>query len=1099
MLTCTLVTGTKEARSQSDALSANKRSKHDYTRTSNFDKVVKLYEKPENNLKVSENSKKREGNMRSENSKKDPKCKLSLNIRLLQDVDIEPLEIAGNVSSRSSLYSIPSIEWDGRCKSDYALRTRSLPRQKVSNPPKLFRTRSHGSFLNNYVKDPEPVHYHLPRCRSCGATNNSYIWEMAKERCSRNTKQQRSIYMSMDNIPQKCLEETPAELNLVKVKETSVPIFKIVKDDEFVESQEFNEDNYLEDLNSFSSENKTVIEQTSASKDFDKNDGSEDVNAVKICDNDFYRAEVAHVETEKTINDTIESTEGEYHSFTDEMDFEDAAYESPVKDLVEKDIRDYSVPINFYCDDYKKDGSPRKSPQKRRETPKGTVLEPILEESKSLDDSSIDKSTEKSSECVADSSHGEMLQEFKKEDDLCSEKKNEVVLSTDVVKQDCGVGYGVLSFGLPENVEIPQESNAEKETSDLEQLEVDTNNVCNALSFLHKIDTADRTNKDEVRISAFSDASSGNERSSFNSTVEFEKYEVIADILGSLLNKIEFENPKHDNFFNTIVERNFETQFDIENSIIVANREKNNNDDTKFDTLINDNNFDETFSITKIIADLEVNMNLNETVLTEISDSESVSHRIVGPILHYIFDRAYCICSDRNKIGKKRKAKKVVTVVDTEDILLTAKCLWPDIDYTEVNTEDAGAANNSEVDMKERQIDTVDVCEKMYTNPEFRMDTNEDGIDNIVGVNEGNVDINVSKDDPETCLSNENVTIENDRFSTDNKVKHSLDFTSNEDFIACIHSKITKGETINIEENLDVQEIIEMCDVLFDYSANETQFEECISRNISYNNETDENIQASSMCDAECDCGEKGSDVLNETFTLEEKELNTAFVESVDSNQNSKIVFDCTESPIKKSNSHFVGEDLSVLYENNDTLMGSPFVKKASVITMSQNEHTGGIKYWVSFDESLAEDKPVRVRRQKNYELPSFVSIDFNDSNDLDKKSPIIVETVTDNDYASSSHNFECKVLSGNVELNETFDSQSNTEYNSCEEIIDGHDSNQTMLLYDSRIDMNSKSRRMYSSWPPYEDTLFYRIISKFRMSESFDNSDLERAKIDSS
>ncbi|XP_075988985.1 uncharacterized protein LOC142984964, partial [Anticarsia gemmatalis] len=303
-----------------EELTTNNRSKHEFSRTANFENIIKNFDSP----------------------RKHPKCKLSLTNRLAQESNL------GHASSRSSLYSIPSIEWDGRCKSDYGLRTRSLTRQRTHG--KLFRTRSHSGFINSYLKDPEPNHFHLPRCNSCGAANVSYAWELSK---AKNTKN--SLYYSVDNLPQKCSEDVEKQTVVEKV----VPVFKIDKKEEFVESQEFNEDYYIGEIgNSFSSENQTVIEKN---------------EATVVCNTENKDMFVEDLAVNDDINKTIESVEGEYHSFTDLED----SYESPVKDLVEKDIRDYSVPIDFYCDDFKvKDD--KRSPLKVK-----NLLEPILEESKS--------------------------------------------------------------------------------------------------------------------------------------------------------------------------------------------------------------------------------------------------------------------------------------------------------------------------------------------------------------------------------------------------------------------------------------------------------------------------------------------------------------------------------------------------------------------------------------------------------------------------------------------------------------------------------------------------------------------------------------------
>ncbi|KAJ2939509.1 hypothetical protein O0L34_g6337 [Tuta absoluta] len=400
-----------------EALSANKRSVHEYSRNANFKNTVHMFDS-------------------IDSEQKHPKCKVSLNAKLTLDkvefrnvdpkssnattsnldvtyklgkksVAVNALDLyqAGRASSQSSLCSIPSIEWDGRCRSEYALRTRSLPRKLKNTSSTLHRTQSHSGFVN-FNKDPEPTHYHLPRCNSCGATNTSYAWEIPKE--ERRKKSSCSLYESVGNLHQKCLDEIANVPDIVKVKENFVPVFKVAKlpdtENEFVESQEFTEDNYLGDLgnSSFSSDNKTVVEKINETVQEVTltelkivevvTDEKNAANNVSTGDYNDTESAPAVYESEDINNNTMDSVEGEYHSFTEDMGFEEAVYESPVKDLFEKDIRDYSVPVDVYFKDYKK-LSPEKSQQKRLETKSG--LEPILEESKSSYDDSGNASNDK--------------------------------------------------------------------------------------------------------------------------------------------------------------------------------------------------------------------------------------------------------------------------------------------------------------------------------------------------------------------------------------------------------------------------------------------------------------------------------------------------------------------------------------------------------------------------------------------------------------------------------------------------------------------------------------------------------------------------------
>ncbi|KAM3958663.1 uncharacterized protein ACR2FA_007301 [Aphomia sociella] len=908
------------------------------------------------------------------NIRQDPKCKISLNTKLtVQEVD-DGLEIGDNTSSRSSLYSIPSLEWDGKCKSEYIFRTRSLPRQKNRHVDtnKLYRTRSHGGFINNFLKDPEPVHYHLPRCRSCGANNNSYVWELRKEEeSSHKTKQQSSIYYSVDNIPQKCMEECNSEANIVKVKEKLVPVYKITKElPEFVDSQEFTEDNYLGDIeNSFNSENQTVIEKSSPVNDSNvaestENDGNKDKD-------DTYRAEVVPIITEiedLNNNNTSDSTEGEYHSFTDEIEFEEMSYESPVKDLVDKDIRDYSVPINFYCEDYdNKDNSPRISPQKRREI-KATALEPILEESKSTYDDSSD-------------SH------------------NSINKNVDVNP----ILDNVMTDILTKAVAIVEVGNGsyKKITSEVLQNE-----------YLHKDNfVADNDSYDTNDIEVLSNP-----------------------IISAIDVYKESDNIKTNN--------------------------EDNKDDIRVKPDLNSENIEEIFSITRIIEDLETNINFNETVLTETSESDTnPSYKVVEALIYYIFDAAFYMCTRNNKNLKNKTERKVVTVVDNEDILLTAKNLWPDED--KIINEDVVIA---------REFDASFVDQKDHIR------TKRVSVDSVIVLKDLETRLNLD--------INNKFTYANERV-----IENCLVYYSNDDNT----SIEIEGKSSLIEE-LEIENIMNMLDN-----------EDFIEINEENNYQSENRLSDISPPDV---CGEQSHEeniertvsLLNNTFVLDdtEQDMNDAFVEDVDESENSNLFVNCNESPIKNTNDSFVGDDLSVLYEKDNTILGSPFVKKAPVISMSQTENTGGIKYWLSFDDNLTVTEELNGRTVRKFKdhIPSFVTVDFKDTGnefncktDFAKRSSILLE--------------DAKTSNNGKPNNYDYPSVSHAEYTTCDSDLIDCDSNSDTptkrLIYDSRIDLHTKSNsRLYSSWPPFEQTLFYRIISKFRMSESFDTNEFDKVRIES-
>lgn len=1543
----------------------------------------------------------------------------------------------GNLSSLSSLCSIPSLEWDGRCKSDYVFRTRSLPRQRVPNSNKLYRTQSHSGFINSYIKDPQPFHYHLPKCKSCGATNSSYAWEVVKDEKKRKLS---SIYFSVDNIPQKCLEECG---KVVKIEEKIVPVFKTPKiDTEFVESQEFNEDNYLADVTSFSSENQTVIEQPHFDTALDlSNDVSNtqfdtvhqntpesspksgeceiqtgnftdnEVFEVNISANDIFRAECVVITNEE--NNT--SGEGEYHSFSD--DYEDVMYDSPVKELVEKDIRDYSIPIGFYCEDYiRKEGvrSPRKSPAKRETK---IVLEPILEESKSsCDDSGLSYVTEKNNVSVVDQTAD---QEHEKEcvdidvikttDDLpevnmeksqmndskSNNNKSESILNNNIfftkraiskeiteivedkiqnVNEDDEkniVNCQVDEFRSDLNLEIEAKTDVtdalEKndktnnlhictvydDTSFSKKIEDINNIVKNILNVVvTKVETAielkleivnsgtekissivlaakylrnrynnttqdedcDKTayemkcytNSVETAINVYTvpetyaseqqglfnsmcenvfqilscdaftkqnDASGGifissdaaieqkKDKSpdgvseglpgqlkftrksslestvssvcakSFDSTAEFEKYEEISDVISNILDKIDYQcnnkmliaAPKLRSFHifhvkavdSSIVEENDtigqdyeleKRQIDInkqycealqhdvkttlDTDIYKLNQEKiitnvnanqilnyenqvQNKPQINQDILRNDVNVkmdkniipkqpiikapvldletkvfcdsfsnsdvptvgsissiddyiydnepnlktvlkstqscvesfvvqtesqayfessdsktysstesvQEDFSIAKIIQNIEYN-DFNQSLVTEISETNSECTIIVEAILYYVFDEAFFVLGKKMKAAKKKKAKKVVTVADMEDILFTAKPLWSDCDLYEkhvnVNASEDVNINENDVSFLFEENFAKDCDLLNEESVTFKIKIHDHNVENVElkitneGLAELNeeiketqnldfnaVSVNIEKqNEMETTHKNDASDHEDVKFMINEKITctilEEIDITSiqfknfaletnhKQDFNKTEHyneenidickdgnyHKLNKSFVENISENVEqknpsdsfpigslhMQAILnkENTDIeisTFDIQSDlndtigintqvtfiEKDSTETISEILQYILDKSYKDISCEQCKEDAKRGAEIENFLNETFILEKtiEDMNTAFVEdtqfysrSSSPNRKSSVFQHCSVSPIRNPSDTFVGEDLSVLYDMDDTILGSPFVKRASVISMSHNEHSGGIKYWISFDEGI-EGEPVREKPKRLFnenKIPSFVCVDLK-PNEGDKKFEVfdkgscnirregvllqeldnaecLLEDHTQTDdyekyfddtnsiflcnknnlqkesnlkyYESNSDIFcssenvidnfnichddsnllETSQISNQSENNiEKCNNRSattiqdsfatacaSTDYTTCESNNTHLEAPQKKLLYDSRIDLHTKvHRRQYASWPPFEDSLFYRIISKFRMSESFDPSELESSKFDSS
>ncbi|CAH4034323.1 unnamed protein product [Pieris brassicae] len=331
---------------------AHKRTLHSFPRSSNFNHIVQKYE--------------------------GPKCKQNLNQKLTAADTIAVYKDNVSCSSTFSLQSLDSFP-------KYHMRTRSLPRKLKTEFTPVYRTRSHGAFVNSYINNPEPEHFHVPKCDSCGSINNTYAWEMRK--IDPKYKQYGSLYYSIDN-----LANGVEELKMYskpKITQTSdsdeVPTLDLKCEEEFVESQEFNEDNYFDDVTNCLSENHIETAEVQRAEDA-KSEG-------------IFRAEYVTVQTQTDFSYNTLDSEGEYHSFTEDMleDIDAVVYESPVKNLVDKDIRDYSVPINFYCEEYGKKDSPRVSPLKKKEAPKN-ILEPILEESKSYEESTSDSNKTQHSE-----------------------------------------------------------------------------------------------------------------------------------------------------------------------------------------------------------------------------------------------------------------------------------------------------------------------------------------------------------------------------------------------------------------------------------------------------------------------------------------------------------------------------------------------------------------------------------------------------------------------------------------------------------------------------------------------------------------------------
>lgn len=1266
--------------------------KREYPRNAKFDTLVKKYDSPETKESI------------DDHKTAHPKCKISLSSRLVGSNDYvksDALDIYHGIpSSRSSLYSIPSIEWDGR-KAEFLFKTRSLPRPgKKCSLGHLFRTQSHAGFINSHLKDPEPVHFHLPRCRSCGSTNSSYVWELSRDKSEKNCfrKGQDSIYESIDNVAQKCIEDadktiTP-DCELVRVEAKEVPVCKVKvlneEETEFVDCQEFNEDCYLGDIvNSTSSENLTVIEKTPPAVSY----ASEEESTVKnSCRDEFFDEVVKELNSQllkeegnveanadecavegdpdNEVYVSVENSEGEYLNFSAEMDFDQAVYESPVKDLVGKDIRDYSVPINFYCEDY----NSGKSPKKRRESAKSIVLEPILEESKSScgdESSNITAINNKDNLSVTTqgnhsdgtSKHNESFADMKSDlndqmtvaavflDDLINDIAMEIGFEEETQER----GDTVNTIECQKDEKVMEQINEHKEilAAGDHCLEKDkaTTKVVTVVppgNGIRAINEEVNENKIAVgKISITSDysiASTVIETPSFNSTVEFEKYEAVSEIIGIILNKFllateTFDLDFSDELHTIAQDRNvklFDNSSKVEsynkNTDVIDGSPDNCQDKVDVENLsdVNETEAEENFSIALLIQVIEeqeelmkketTSVSMHDSLLTDNSDLDPKRQpeKVIEGIIQQLLELTYATVSDNMKVDSDRKVKKVVTVVDAEDILFTAKPLWdsnsiepmntvvfstdialeailhaeklftPDIDRCELVDEIISFEPNiAQEDLFKNAIDFVPPSPELISTL-FRLaadSEDKETIPSIDGMPETikAVISTVLDDDDDILLVGDSVTVEHDVIACENNdepPKYVL-CSNKQKSLDHIITEMQAKET-NQDENYEMAYnlIKSLLDALLDNfleSSNVTNFEYCeddvetgdvfndsfIAYNKSYTisyeqfqiyNDVDnddsislaeeiinkalddslaihESIVEDEQLRTKAGYVHRDSNIHNRTFVLKNdneeiqavEEMNMAFVADVSfvnvNNFSSpvrenSVVFDvCDESPIRNTDATFIGDDLSVLYEKDDTILGSPFVKKAPVISMSHSFHSGGIKYWVSFDSNLNEDKPLKgFKRQTENATPSFISINLNNEKQENEFKECINDTDSpkywDKDQkAVKRKSVFCEELSDSfatacASKTESFDTCESAEFRTPVNekkqplrVVEETDTPQKKLLYGNkleRLSSGARNRRQYYSWPPFEESLFYKIISKFRMSESFDPSDFE-------
>lgn len=518
-------------------------------------------------------------------------------------------------ASTCSLNSVASLDWDYK-PGEYQYRTRSLPksvRGKNFCAHNLFRTHSHAGFVNSRMKDPKPEHFHVPKCRTCGDSNSYFYYE------NLGTK-----FCSVDDLPQKCAEEMQF---IVKTKLEELPVYKVdnalLKDDiEFIESQEFDEDCYIdiEDQRAIQTEKSN---QRNASVSYD---------AVikqlkdKIFDDGIYKADYAFVEeSAETKNETFTTdtfvTCGEYLNFSGDFDLEQS-YDASVRGLIQKDIRNYTVPIKYYCEDYLKDISPKKSPRKLKEILK--PLDPILEESKiSSGDDSTGSNKNKPN---LDSTENEQV-------------NNRDLSVVELFSKDkVDVGTEIVSQNVTQQVEVPDDSGAVCETENSEVVVDALDAVLNKVNepvFIY--------DDDEVAVANKSSQSS--EYLSIESSGDFEILEVVEEVLETILREVSMEiKPLNFDGIGT----------------------------------------EPTFSITKMIEDFEVRNQIHVDDLSFVSevDTRSEADKVAESIMYFLLDSAFQIYST-NQV-KPVRSKTVVTVVDVEDILFTATPLWNETKYVRV-------------------------------------------------------------------------------------------------------------------------------------------------------------------------------------------------------------------------------------------------------------------------------------------------------------------------------------------------------------------------------------------------------------------------------
>lgn len=801
---------------------------------------------------------------------------------------------------------------------------------------------------------------------------------------------------------------------------------------------------------------------------------------------------------------------------------------------MEKDIRDYSVPINFYCEDYKSNDDKR-SPLKAK-----NVLEPILEESKS--------------------SYGDECNTSQNDKKDVIETSLTAVLAASLAESDCEVEISNVDFDKVEEIKCVKQL-----STDVNVTETDIHDV--HISYQHdlyqiseqeinndvngniKVALDNEAFVDIGRQVSLASTMSSNDRVSFDSTAEFEKYEVVADIIAIIIGRIE-----------------------IMLTAIKVTSEINN---------VQNEEAIETFSIAKIIEDIEQNVYLNDTILTEVSDSDYMqTNKVVESIVYYIFDRVMFVSREKSKTNKKNE-KKVITVVDSEDILYTAKYVWLD------SNEEEEMLNIEPIQIEQLELNVHQ--KNKQTDTDFNLDSNigfnvkENRFTTEIMVEAKNLKSQADSEDTysiQSGFNTKNVSDENDTKviikNTNKTQRHMAKLKTLNDFGNQLDSQVEESILRITEYIYDVpndttnksEDVYEVYTTDVDENLNETFIYSSAMNNafLEEVSHDDESLPRTDLEHAYLDISAKKSNADNLLITEKSEHFNDvphqiSHDENINENQDSlthlidsdqeyycydnpalslneepiygeddhdlsaletsyQISSDayftppsCTDDPQKFSSSKVLSRssspnitpifeleespiktNLKLRHSLNNTV--SPFIKKQNVISIKQTENSGGVKFWVSFDDKLVEHEKRTSRAIKSADetLPSFISIDIDEGKPkhfaqkgLTKRSSVLF-----NDYKQEFYG----PLEKSIDFDGCDSDMKSRLPNDCEiqKVEDVETVPQKRLLYE----VHSKpSKRQYSSWPPYEDTLFYKIISQFRMSESFDPSDLEGTRFE--